>query len=207
MPMTTELLSGLITSKTRIRVLMRLFLNPERQAYLRELAGEFSVSPSQVKEELSQLSEAGLLQHRREGRQIHYRANTSHPLFPELQGMVRKALGMDRILESIVDRLGDLELAFLLDDYAEGKDTGIIDLGLVGSVDHENLADLVRKTEKYVERKIRTLVLNRQEYRKLRTTLEARPMLILWRRGTGNASGQKPPRKASGKKRRGATDE
>jgi hypothetical protein len=52
-----DLFTGLITSKTRIRILMRLFLNPEGNAYLRELADEFAVSPSQVKDELSQLSQ------------------------------------------------------------------------------------------------------------------------------------------------------
>lgn len=175
-----DLFTGLITSKTRIRILMRLFLNPEGNAYLRELAEEFSVSPSQVKDELSQLSAAGLLQSEKQGRQIHYRANTGHPLFPELHSMVHKALGMDRIIDSVIGRLGRLELAFLLDDYAEGKDTGIIDLGLVGDVDQTNLADLVRKTERYIGRKIRTLVLSREEYDRMRPVLEKRPILPLW---------------------------
>jgi len=176
-----SLFTGLITSKTRIRILMRLFLNPEGNAYLRELADEFAVSPSQVKDELSQLSAAGLLESEKLGRQIHYRANTRHPLFPELHSMVHKALGMDRILDSVIERLGRLELAFLLDDYAEGKDTGIIDLGLVGDIDPTNLADLVGKTERYIGRKIRTLVLSREEYERMRPVLEKRPLLPLWR--------------------------
>ena len=175
-----DVFTGLITSKTRIRILMRLFLNPEGNAYLRELAEEFAVSPSQVKDELSQLSQAGLLESERQGRQIHYRANTGHPLFPELHSMVRKALGMDRIIDSVIQRLGRLEFAFLLDDYAEGKDTGIIDLGLVGDIDQANLADLVRKTERYIGRKIRTLVLTRDEYERLRGVLGKRPLLPLW---------------------------
>ncbi|WP_232371072.1 ArsR family transcriptional regulator [Desulfogranum marinum] len=55
------MLSGLITSKIRIQILMRLFLNSERNAYLRELADEFGASPSHVKNELDQLKEADLL--------------------------------------------------------------------------------------------------------------------------------------------------
>jgi len=175
-----DLFSGLITSKTRIRILMRLFLNPEGNAYLRELAEEFAVSPSQVKEELSQLSGAGLLESEKQGRQIHYRANTRHPLFPELHSMVHKALGMDRIIDSVIERLGRLEFAFLLDDYAEGKDTGIIDLGLVGDIDPTNLVDLVGKTERYIGRKIRTLVLSTEEYARIYPILKKRPLLPLW---------------------------
>lgn len=175
------LFSGLITSKTRTRILMRLFLNPQRHAYLRELAGEFNASPSQVREELRQLAEAGFLTSQKTGRQIYYRANAQHPLFPELHSMVHKALGMDRILDSIIERLGNLEAAYLLDDYAEGKDVGIIDLLLIGDVDQKNLPDLVKKTERYIERKIRTLTVQREEFESMRGIFEQRPMLLLWK--------------------------
>jgi len=159
---------------------MRLFLNPASRTYLRELAQEFDASPAHVRSELQQLSKAGLLTSAKSGRQIQYQADLSHPLFPEVQSMVRKALGMDRILDSVVERLGQLELAFLLDDYADGKDTGIVDLGLVGGIDHNNLSDLVDKTEKYIGRKIRTLVMTRKEYDKLRPALAVRPHLFIW---------------------------
>jgi DNA-binding Lrp family transcriptional regulator len=159
---------------------MRLFLNPKRQAYLRELAHEFNASPSQVREELRQLNDAGFLKSCKNGRQIQYQANQKHPLFHELQSMVQKALGMDRILESILERLGNLEAAYLIDDYAEGKDTGIIDLVLVGDIDQENLVDLVKKTERYIERKIRTLVLTADEWETWRPTLVKRAILLLW---------------------------
>lgn len=164
----------------RIRILTRLFLNPEQQAYLRELSDEFNASSSQVCEELHNLSKAGLLIGKRAGRQILYKANKKHPLFPELQSMVRKSLGMDQILESILARLGKLQKAFLIDDYAEGKDSGIIDLVLVGDIEIHNLNDLVRKTEAYIKRKIRVLVLSCNEYRKIKHMLDKRPSLLLW---------------------------
>ncbi len=188
-----DVFAGLITSKTRVRILMRLFLNPDQRSYLRELAGEFGASPSLIRDELRQLSDSGLLESHRSGRQIHYRANTRHALFPELHSMVRKALGMDRILESIVQRLGDLDRALLIDDYAEGKDTGIIDLVLVGEIDRANLDDLVRKTERYVGRKIRVLTLTPDEYAGMRKTLGARPSFELWRRNDGTAAGAATP--------------
>jgi len=172
-----DLFNGLITSKVRARIIMRLFLNPGQNAYLRELAKEFEVSPSQVKEELDNLSQAGLLSKEKEGRQINYSANTSHSLFPELSSMVKKAMGMDKILDSIIRRLGNLEQAFVIDDYAEGKDTGIIDLVLIGDINRENLNDLVAKSEKYIERKVRTLVLRVDENSEI---MSGRPRLLLW---------------------------
>lgn len=162
---------------------MRLFLNPEGHAYLRELSGEFNASPSQIKGELTQLIDSGLLTNKKQGRQINYQANVKHPLFPELHSMVRKALGMDRILESIAERLGNLEKAIVIDDYAMGKDTGIVDLVLIGNINQKNLADLVKKTESYIHRKIRTLVLTREEHLQHKKVLSARAQLVLWENG------------------------
>ena len=122
---TTGVFSGLITSKTRIRVLMRLFLNPDQQIYLRGLSSEFGISPSQIKSELNQLENANLLKKQKVGRQNFFKANKSHPIFKELQSMVKKALGMDQIIESIITRLGNLEQALLIDDYAEGSVSSI----------------------------------------------------------------------------------
>jgi DNA-binding transcriptional ArsR family regulator len=177
--------AALISSKTRIQILMRLFLDARHHAYLRQLARELSASPSQVRDELHQLNEAGLLVTRQEGRQLVYSANAAHPMFPELRSMVHKALGMDRILDSIVERLGNLEQAILIDDYAQGQDTGLIDLVLIGDIDRRSLDDLVVKTERHINRKIRTLVLTPSEYEALTPTLTTRPRLILWSRTAG----------------------
>ena len=175
-----NLFTGLIASKTRIKLLIRLFFNPQARSYLRELAKEFGVSTNSVREELNQLTKTELLTAQKSGRQIFYRANPKHPLFPELKSMVSKVMGIDQVIDSIVSRLGDLEQAYLLDDYAEGKDTGIIDLLLVGNINRYHLNDLSRKTERYIKRKIRSLVLTRAEYDSFKPTLEGRPRVLIW---------------------------
>jgi len=83
-------------------------------------------------------------------------------------------------MNSIITRLGNLEKAFLIDDYAEGKDTGVIDLLLVGDIDQYHLNDLSRKTERYIKRKIRSLVLSSDEYKNLRQELMKRPRVMIW---------------------------
>jgi len=175
-----NLFAGLIASKTRINLLIRFFFNPKTRSYLRELAKEFNVSTNSVREELNQLTKTKLLKSQKNGRQILYMANQEHPLFPDLKSMVSKVMGIDQVIDSIVTRLGDLERAYLLDDYAEGKDTGIIDLLLVGNIDQYHLNDLSRKTERYIKRKIRSLVLSREEYDGLMPELEKRPRFLIW---------------------------
>jgi hypothetical protein len=175
-----NLLSGLISSKTRVKLLMRFFLNPQTRSYLRELAKEFDVSTNAVREELNQLTQTQLLKSEKSGRNVFYSANTAHTLFPELRSMVQKVMGIDQVIDGIVQRLGNLEQAFLIADYAEGKDTGIIDILLVGEIDDHHLNDLTRKTERYINRKIRALVLTPQECDSLQYQLQSRPMLLIW---------------------------
>src|SRR4030042_2797378 len=145
-----SLFSGLISSKTRIKLLVRFFFNPAIRSYLRELAKEFNLSTNAVREELNQLTKTNLLKSHKNGRNVYYAANPDHPLFPELKSMVSKVMGLDQVIEGIVRRLGDLESAYLIGDYAEGKDTGIIDLLLIGRIDQYHLNDLIRKTERYI---------------------------------------------------------
>ena len=175
-----NLFTGLISSKTRIKLLIRFFFNPDTSSYLRELAKEFNVSTNSVREELNQLTRIKLLASHKSGRQVFYQANQKHPLFPELKSMVSKVMGIDQVIDGIVSRLGDLERAYLLDDYAEGKDTGIIDLLLVGDIDQYHLNDLSRKTERYVKRKIRSLVLNRDEFKDFEPNLKTCPNILIW---------------------------
>jgi hypothetical protein len=175
-----SLFSGLISSKTRIKLLVRFFFNPAIKSYLRELAKEFNLSTNAVREELNQLTKTNLLKSEKNGRNVYYTANPDHPLFPELKSMVGKVMGLDQVIDGIVTRLGDLDRAYLVGDYAEGKDTGIIDLILVGNINDHHLADLSKKTERYTKRKIRSLVLSNAEYQALQHKLGRTPMLLIW---------------------------
>ena len=176
-----NLLTSIIGSKTRIKLLIRLFFNPNTRSYLRELSKEFNVSTNAVREELNQLTKTKLLKSHKNGRQVFYMANTNHALFPELKSMVSKVMGIDQVIDSMVARLGDLESAYLIDDYAEGKDTGVVDLLLVGNIDQYHLNDLSRKTERYIKRKIRSLVLSREEFNEYFPRLKDRPRILIWK--------------------------
>lgn len=176
------MLESLITSKTRVRLLMKLFLNPESSGYLRELADEFDESTNSVRVELNRLAEAGLLESAPDGRTKVYKANVSHPLFPEIQGLVRKTLGIDRLVESVVTKLGDVRLAFVTGDYAKGVNSGLMDLVLVGKIEQEYLQGLISRLEEELKIKIRWLVLSEKEFRKLKPKFESQDSLVVWKR-------------------------
>ena len=174
------MLDSLITSQTRIKLLLKFFLNPESKSYLRELADEFGESTNSVRLELNRLTEAGLLCSCDEGRTKVYRANTKHPLFPEIQSMVRKFTGIDQLIPQVLSKLGDIHSAYIVGDYARGMDSGIIDLVLVGEVDRAYLQNLTSKLEPMIRRKIRTLVLSDAELEGLKSTLKLDEAITVW---------------------------
>ena len=99
---------------------------------------------------------------------------------------------MDQVISSIVERLGELEKAYLLDDYAQGRDTGIIDLLLIGNINSYHLHDLSTKTERYINRKIRYLILSKEEFADFKPKLASRPSLLIWEDGDGCYTGEHP---------------
>ena len=155
-------------------------MNPKTRAYLRELSAEFGESSNAVRVELNRLTEAKVLQCTSEGRTIKYQANLSHPFFRELSSVVRKMVGLDQVIEKVLFELGGLESAFVTGDYAEGRDSGLIDLVLIGEIDHSVLEHLTRRTEALINRKIRTLILSAPEYEDLKTVFLAGSVLLLW---------------------------
>ncbi len=175
------MLDSLITSKTRLKLLLKFFLNPETSAHLRGLAAEFGESTNGVRVELNRLTEAGLLETSQTGKSIYYKANTRHSLYPEIHSIVCKYLGIDQMVEDIVKELGNLELALVSGDYAQGIDSGLIDLVLVGDVDKNYLQQLVDKTESLIQRKIRTLVVSAEEFNKLSDKFKKEKALLVWK--------------------------
>ena len=105
--------------------------------------------------------------------------------------MVRKITGIEELVNSVVDRLGNLEAAYLIGGYARGADIGIIDVVLVGDIDRTQLDDLVAKTEACIDRKIRSLVVTAREFDALKGNKRFTPMLKLWEAGNGKPGSEK----------------
>lgn len=173
------MLDSLITSKTRIKLLLKFFLNPGTKAYLRGLAEELGESTNAVRVELNRLSKAGLLETASDGRTKMYKANKKHSLFPDIHSLVKKNMGIDKV-EAILAELGTVDIALITGDYARGMDSGLIDLVIVGQVQRDFLQHLVEKAEDIIKRKIRVLVLNRVEFEGLKDKLKVDKALVVW---------------------------
>jgi len=156
-----SLLDSLITSKTRVKLLIKFFANEGNQGYLRGLAEEFNESTNAVRVELNRLSKANLLVSQPDGKTKSYQANRKHPLYGEISSMVAKYLGFDRLVEVVIHNLGNVQKAIILGDYAQGIDSGTIELLLIGKdINFDYLTFLIKKAEEKINRKVLVQVLD-----------------------------------------------
>jgi hypothetical protein len=153
------MLETLITSKTRLRILVKFFINVANNGYLRGLAEELNESTNSIRKELNNLEEAGYLEKQAIQNKVIYKANTKHPLFSILQKIVRQHIGLDAIVEIILQRMGTVEKVVIIGDYADGKDSGTIEVILVGdTLDMAYIDQLGSKIENEIKRKVRFFV-------------------------------------------------
>lgn len=153
------MLDSLVTSKTRIKLLLKFFSHTN-SGYLRSLAKEFDESTNSVRVELNRLADAGLLVAEDEGKTKMYKANEGHPFFQEIKNMVSKFLGLDDLMERIVKRMGEVEKAYIIGDYAQGIDSGTVQMILIGkNLDRDYLDFIREKTYEKVSRKVEVEIL------------------------------------------------
>ncbi|SEH57484.1 hypothetical protein SAMN02927937_00296 [Paenimyroides aquimaris] len=149
------MLDSLITSKTRIKLLVKFFITSANSGHLRGLANEFNESTNAIRKELNHLSEAGYLEKKEVSNKIAYRANTRHPMFSLLQQVVHKYLGLDTIVTQVLDRMGTVEKIELLGDYAKGIDSGTVEINISGkNINTEYTQSIIPKIEDVIKRKV-----------------------------------------------------
>lgn len=176
------MLEALITSKTRIKLLLKFFLNSNNKAWLRSLETEFGESTNAIRLELNRFQKAGLLVTLSDGNKKVYQANKNHPLFPEINNLLLKYIGIDSIVNNIVKNLGELEKVYLVGELAKGNNSNMIDLWLVGNhIDKNYLLKIVEKAEMNINRKIRYLILDSEELEDFISKKNKEELLLLWK--------------------------
>jgi hypothetical protein len=174
------MLEALISSKTRVKLLLKFFLNSKSEGYLRGLEQEFGESTNSIRLELNRFEEAGMLKTESSGNKKFFKANTEHPLFKEVNNILKKYIGVDKIIEKVVNRLGEVEYVYLVGSLSKGIDHKIIDLIFIGNVDKEYLVRLIDRAEEHLSRKIRYITYTSEE--KDEILLQHPDGLLLWSR-------------------------
>ncbi len=149
------MIESIFKSQTRQKLLIKFFINIANTGYLNQLADEFSESTNSVRKELNNLTNANYLTKKTIKNKVVYRANKNHPLFYDLQNIVKKYLGIEELVQVVLERIGSVEEIYLLGDLAKGIPSDQIDIMIVGKIlNLEYISDLEKKLEKILNKKV-----------------------------------------------------
>jgi predicted nucleotidyltransferase len=167
--MTNSIASALF-GQVRRKVLALLFGHPEESFYLREIVRAAGSGTGAVQRELEQLTSAGLILRRVDGRQIYFTANPDSPVFAEIRGLVTKTIGMHEVIRlALADfaERGLIRSAFIYGSAAAGRDRpeSDVDLMVVGDVTLSALLPVLRPVQDQLGREINPTIYPLEELR------------------------------------------
>jgi hypothetical protein len=176
--MPSNLLGPLITSKTRLKLLLRFFLNQNLSGYLQGLSKELDENTNSVRLELNRLEQAGLLSAEEQGRRKVYSVNIAHPLTSDLSNMLRKVTGIDQLVDRVVSRIGDTsQQVWITGALAMGINSEELEVTIVGeALDKDYLGEFMGKVEPLIEKNI-TWQVNSSE-----AEIDPETALLVWQK-------------------------
>ena len=149
------MINAIIKSQTRRKLLIKFFVNIANTGYLNQLAEEFSESTNSVRKELNNLTEANFLKKEFFKNKVIYSANINHPLFNEIHNIVKKYLGIEKMVQTVLDKMGNINEIFLLGDFASGIDSDQIDVLITGSkLNTDYIGELEIKLSSLLKKKV-----------------------------------------------------
>ena len=149
------MIESIIKSQTRQKLLIKFFVNIANTGYLNQLADEFSESTNSVRKELNNLTKANFLLKKTVQNKVLYQANKNHPLFNDLHSIVKKYLGIEDLVSTVLEKMGSVKEIYLLGDFANGINSEQIDVLIIGEkLNTDYISDLELKLSKLLRKKV-----------------------------------------------------
>jgi len=159
------MVASIIGSKAREAILLRLFLDPEREFYLREIVRLTRFAPRTIQTELDNLVQQDLLKERRSGNRRYLQANSEHPLFRSLQELLLRSEGFIGVLRDALGEQGiDFAIVFGSMASREAKASSDIDILIVGDIGLRETIKRLSEVPDLLGREVNPVVWTRDEY-------------------------------------------
>ena len=160
-------LSDILSSRVRAEIFRLLFGLNEKELHMREMERQATLSLGTIRQDLQKLVKLDLVQARRDGNRLYYRANSDHPLFPEIRNLVLKTAGLVEVIKSALDREG-IEVAFIFGSLARSKERAESDVELmvIGTIGLRSLSSRLAGVSEQIGREINPHVLSIEEFRR-----------------------------------------
>jgi hypothetical protein len=124
--------AAVLFGKTRQAVFALLFDQPGAWYYLREISRITGIAPGPLQHELTQLHKADLVVRLQDGNRVTYQANTAHPAFVDLRGLVSKTYGVSaQLTAAFAPHAARIVFAAIYGSLAKGTNHARSDVDLL----------------------------------------------------------------------------
>ncbi|MGD0092036.1 MAG: nucleotidyltransferase domain-containing protein [Planctomycetota bacterium] len=154
-----------LSSRVKAEVLRLLFGVANRELHVRELGRQTHLAVSTVRQELKRLASIGIIVSRRDGNRMYYRANASHPLYPDIHNMVLKTSGLFEVLQQALQHPG-IQLAFVFGSLAAGSEKAHsdVDVMVIGKVSFGEVVAALQPAQRTIGREVNPHVFKAAEF-------------------------------------------
>lgn len=144
------MLKDLFISKTRVKILEILLSDPTQMYHVRDLVRKTAEEINAVRRELARMEMLGMVKKEPRGNRLYYWFRHDYALYADLLSLVAKTTGLGASLLKNKSKLGKVHLAMLSGRFVRHmprKDADEVDLLIVGDINLNELANLVRLEE------------------------------------------------------------
>lgn len=161
------MLDGIISSRTKRKILTLLLINPKGRFYVRELARHIEENVNSVRYELKRLTSIGLISSEKVANLLYYKINTRCPIYKDLKHLIYKTEALGSYLKQISNLPDDIQLAFVYGStaYDREMEKSDIDLFIVGDIKGEQLHHHIIELEQKISREINTIHMSPSEFK------------------------------------------
>lgn len=161
------MLSDLITSKSRIKLLTVFLTTPTEMLHVRECVRRTGDEINAVRRELQFLDKRGVLTREPRANRVYYSLNKSYPFYYDLLELGSKTIGLGNDFLKNRAKLGKIKFAMFSGAFIRRvkNNPDDIDFMVVGTVVLPELAVLVRNEEARLGREINYTAMTEDEFR------------------------------------------
>ena len=162
------MLDKLLGSRLRAKALAWLLTHPGERFFVRQLETILGEDSTNLSRELARLAGLGILTCESEGREKYYQADGKCPIFPELQGLAIKTMGVADVLKSALTDMADrIHVAFIYGSFAQGEPRADsdVDVMIVGDVRFTEVVSALAQAQQKLGREINPTVYPPEEFR------------------------------------------
>jgi len=184
----TSRIDRLFGSTTRVALLSKMMMNPDRSFFIRELSRELRIPYGMLYKEEKNLVSLNILTEEKKGKVTLVTVNKKLPYFAEIRRLMTKTTGLADLMKSALSRLRGIRYALIYGSFASGEESesSDIDLLVIGDVEEEKVLNAISETEKEVEREINYILWSEKEFMKrvkskhhLLTDIVSKPLIML----------------------------